>query len=69
MDSLPDTLLLLLAGLGALALAAVLARRTARAARNRAEDVADPRARAACPRLRTLPGSRAGLSCRCGPPP
>jgi hypothetical protein len=47
MDSLPDTLLLLLAGLGALALAAVLARRTARAARNRAEDVADQRARAA----------------------
>jgi hypothetical protein len=47
MDSLPDTLLLLLAGLGALALAAILARRTARAARNRAEDVADQRARAA----------------------
>jgi len=47
MDSLPDTSLLLLAGLGALALAAVLARRTARAVRSRTADVADQRARAA----------------------
>lgn len=36
MDSLPDTLLLLLAGLAALALAAVRARRSGRASRARA---------------------------------
>jgi hypothetical protein len=47
MDSLPDTLLLLLAGLAAVALATVRSRRLARAHRSRDDAALGERARAA----------------------